>query len=392
MQGDIKRVLWIVMDSVGAGALPDAEAFGDAQSVNTLAHALAVPQVRVPTLDKLGLRFAMRQVGTLPPTAGAVGRAAEKAPGKDTTIGHWEMAGYIQPHAFPTYPEGFPRDIIDAFCRAIHREGVLGNVPASGTEIIAQLGKAHMQSGLPIVYTSGDSVFQIAAHEDIVPVDTLYEWCRKARAMLQGGHGVARVIARPFTGTPGAFVRTARRHDFSLAPGGETILDALTKRGVPVTGVGKIGDIFAQRGIAKSIPTTDNEDGMDRAIALCESGQEGLLFVNLVDFDTKYGHRRDVMGYAQALVRLDARMAQLLQVLDAQTLLCVTADHGCDPLAAGTDHTREYVPVLFDGAMVRRGVDLGTRATFADMGSTIYQALTGAHWPVGTSMYTDFVV
>jgi phosphopentomutase len=378
----------MVCDSFGVGEAPDAAAYGDAGS-NTLGHtAEAVGEVDAPWLGRLGLGCLtdVRGVPCAPEPGTAHGRMQERSAGKDTTTGHWEMAGLILDRPFPTYPDGFPPDIIARFESAIGRE-VLGNVAASGTEIIERLGEEHIRTGRPIVYTSADSVFQIATHVDVIPLEQLYEWCRAARGMLTGPHMVGRVIARPFTGSAGAFVRTPDRRDFSVAPPGPTLLDVLADAGVPVFGVGKIRDIFDGRGLAEFAYSRSNDDGVDIALRYLERPGPALTFANLVDFDSKYGHRNDPAGYARAVEAFDRRLPEILDGLrsragepaDGGGLLFVTGDHGCDPTDVSTDHTREYVPVLVGGIRVDRAVDVGTRGTFADLGATVAEAL-GVDW------------
>ncbi|MBM4124179.1 MAG: phosphopentomutase [Nitrospira sp.] len=372
----INRVILIVLDGLGVGELPDAAQYGDRGS-NTLAHvAEAVGGLSLPNLELLGLGhigpFAgLRRMGE---PDGCFGKMAELSKGKDTTLGHWEMTGLVVDHPFPTYPQGFPPDVIEAFQKAIGRT-VLGNKAASGTEIIQELGEEHLKTGAPIVYTSADSVFQVAAHERAVPLEELYRICREARKLLKPPHQVARVIARPFIGEAGAFVRTEGRRDFSLEPPGQTLLDVLKQAGQPVVGIGKIDDLFKGRGLTRAIHTKNNEAGMDETIRILSMVPRGLLFVNLVDFDMLYGHRNDAAGYAKALQTFDARLPGLLHGMRQGDLLCLTADHGNDPLGPGTDHTREYVPLLAYGPRLARGVDLGTRRTFADLGQTIADAL-----------------
>lgn len=367
----MKRVLLIVLDSVGAGALPDAGAFGDA-GANTLGHIARQTELRIPHLRALGL-------GHLPGLsleadeggAGAYGRAAEKSRGKDTTTGHWEMAGVTLNRPFPTYPQGFPPEMIAAFEAAIGMK-VLGNKPASGTAILDELGEEHLRTGCPIVYTSGDSVFQIAAHEERIPLERLYDMCRIARAQLMGEHAVGRVIARPFVGPgKGRFVRTGGRRDFSLPPTGVTLLDVLKEQGLAVLGVGKIEDIFANRGLTGSNHAAGNPACIDAALDFMKQDFHGLLFVNLVDFDSSFGHRRDVAGYARALEEFDQRLPQLMGLMGEEDLLIITADHGCDPTYTGTDHTREYAPILCWQKGMRGLHPLGTRETFADTAATI---------------------
>jgi phosphopentomutase len=369
------RVILIVLDGVGVGALPDAADYGDADS-HTLAHvARAVGGVTLPNLEMLGLGNVADCAGLRPvgDPEGCYGRMAEASKGKDTTVGHWEMAGVVSERPFPTYPHGFPPDLIERFQEVIGRR-VLGNRPASGTAIIHELGEAHERSGSPIVYTSADSVFQIAAHEEVIAVEDLYEMCRHARRLLRPPHQVARVIARPFVGAAGAYRRTARRRDFSVDPPAETLLDALKAAGYPVVGIGKIDDLFNGRGLTRSVPTGSNAEGMAETIRTLGTTPRGLIFVNLLDFDTLYGHRNDAAGFARALEEFDRWLSDLYQALRPADLVAITADHGNDPTGAGTDHTREYVPLLVHGSRSARGVHLGTRATFADLGQTIADA------------------
>lgn len=381
----VNKVIVLVLDGTGVGALPDADRYGDEGS-NTLAHlAEAVGGINLPNLERLGLGEIAAVKGLQPTStpAAAWGKMAERSPGKDTTTGHWELAGLILDRSFPVYPGGFPAEVIASFERKIERQ-VLGNKAASGTLIIEELGAEHLKTGRPIVYTSADSVFQIAAHEETVPVEQLYWMCRAAREILTGEHAVARVIARPFTGTPGEFRRTPRRHDFSLPPPQATVLDALTDRGFVVVGIGKIHDIFAGRGITRSIPALDNADNFRKTVEAVREMAPGLVFTNLVDFDTLYGHRNDPRGFARALEEFDGVLPELLDVTPEEALLIITADHGCDPTTASTDHSREYVPLLVWGPWLKRGVPLGTRATFADVGATI-AAVFGFEWAVGES-------
>ncbi|NLZ93344.1 MAG: phosphopentomutase [Firmicutes bacterium] len=367
----IKRVIMVVLDSLGVGELPDAAQYGDAGS-NTLAHtAAAVGSINIPFLQALGIGCLTTVPGVPCPAhpLAAYGKMNERSSGKDTTTGHWEISGIILDKPFPVFENGFPPEIIEPFSAAIGRP-VLGNIKASGTEIIERLGAQHLQSGNPIVYTSADSVFQIAAHEDIVPLATLYYWCETARRLLTGDFAVGRVIARPFIGSPGSFKRTANRRDYSLQPPRETILDKLVAAGYEVAGIGKIKDIFAGRGLTVAIHTKNNDDGMNKLLELMKSFTEGLIFVNLVDFDMVYGHRNDAQGYAQALERVDKQIQTVSQKMDADDLLIILADHGCDPTYPHTDHTREYVPLLVYGKQVKP-VNLGVRETFADVGQTI---------------------
>ena len=371
----MKRVFLIVLDSFGIGAMPDSEKFGDI-GVNTLASCATSPYLHIPNLIKAGLGN-IDGVVCLPKTdtpMGAVCRLAESSQGKDTTIGHWEIGGIVSESPLPTYPDGFPEEILTPFREATGR-GILANAPWSGTEVIEKYGAEHMKTGDLIVYTSADSVFQIAAHEEIVPPETLYEYCRIARKILQGKHGVGRVIARPFVGTPGNFKRTANRHDFSLEPTKDTLLDVLKKAGKASIGVGKIYDIFAGRGTTEHVYNKSNADGMGHALHYADVDFEGLCFVNLVDFDMNFGHRRDIDGYANALTEFDAWLPAFLEKLGDEDVVMITADHGCDPAyQATTDHTREYVPLLVLGKNIKP-VNLGTRESFADIAATVAQML-----------------
>mgnify|MGYP000912380388 CR=1 FL=1 len=370
------KVILIVMDSVGVGELPDAAEYGDTGS-NTLGHIIRERNgLDIPNLIKLGIGN-IQGTGIPyfdPSPIGCYGKAREASRGKDTTTGHWEIAGIHLDRPFPVYPDGFPPEVMEAFQKATGVSS-MWNKPASGTEIIQRLGEEHLNTGKLIVYTSADSVFQIAAHEDIVPVETLYGYCRAARKILQGEHAVGRVIARPFTGTPGHFSRTKNRRDFSLPPVGKTILDVLSDHDIPTTGIGKISDIFAGRGIATSLHTSDNEDGIRTTLQQIKAQQSGLVFTNLVDFDMLYGHRNDVPGYAGALEALDRKIPDLIGTMNADDVLILTADHGCDPTAPGTDHTREYVPILIYGKSIKHGVNLGTRDTYSDIGATVLDLL-----------------
>ncbi len=366
----MKRVFIIVLDSCGIGQMPDSASFGDAD-VNTLASCAATGMLHIPNLVAAGLGN-IDGVTCLPKTAaptGACARLKEASMGKDTTIGHWEIAGIHSPNPLPTYPDGFPEEILEPFRRQTGRD-ILANAPWSGTAVIDEYGEEHMKTGKLIVYTSADSVFQIAAHEDIVPPEQLYEYCRIARRLLTGKHGVGRVIARPFVGTPGNFKRTANRHDFSLEPPRDTLLDALKARGLASIGVGKIYDIFAGRGTTDHVYNKSNADGMAHTVHYAKQDFTGLCFVNLVDFDMNFGHRRDAVGYANALNEFDAWLPEFLQLLGNEDVVMVTADHGCDPgYTATTDHTREYVPLLILGKAVKP-VNLGTRDSFADIAAT----------------------
>ena len=368
---NVKRLYVIVLDSFGVGALPDAADFGDGSGVHTLQTIVKSPEYRTPHLAWLGL-FNIDGAPAGPKTpkpAGAFGRMAEKSRGKDTTTGHWEIAGLVSEQAMPTFPEGFPPDLIAKLEAALGRK-TLCHKPYSGTQVIHDYGREHLATGALIVYTSADSVLQIAAHERIVPRDALYDYCRKARAVCTGDYAVGRVIARPFIGEYPNYERTAGRHDFSLLPPGDTMLDAFQKAGLTTIGVGKISDIFAARGVGRHIPMDGNEDGMNQAIKTLSEEFTGLCFVNLVDFDMKYGHRRDIDGYAKAATVFDRQLGDFVAGMQGEDVLMITADHGCDPGAPGTDHTREYVPILAYGPGVKAGVNLGTRATFADVAAT----------------------
>lgn len=385
-----KRAILIVLDSAGIGALPDAAAFGD-EGANTLGNIRRVRgRLALPNLYRLGL--ANIEGSTLPDVAaapaGAFGRCAEHTLAKDTTCGHWEMAGLPLDKPFRTYPNGFPAELMHRFEQAIGR-GTLGNCVASGTEIIQRLGDEHVRTGFPIVYTSADSVFQIAAHEQVIPVEQLYQICETARSLLTGDNLVGRVIARPFIGSSGAYQRTERRRDYALPPFSDTILDALDGAGFPVVGIGKIEDIFCHRGVTMVDHTRNNPDGIAATQRFIESGEGAFIFVNLVDFDMLYGHRNDVEGYAAALEAFDRALPAMLGALRENDILMVTADHGCDPTTPGTDHTREYIPLVVAGPHVRAGVNLGTRDTFADIGATVYEYLTGNRWRVGNSFLND---
>jgi phosphopentomutase len=380
------RVFVIVLDGVGMGELPDADAYGD-RGANTLLHvAEHVGGLRLPTLQRLGLGNLIPMPGVRPVLVpeGARARLAEKSAGKDSTTGHWEMMGLVLDAPFPTYPDGFPRDLLDAWSERVQR-GWIGNCAASGTEIIDRLGVQHRETGSFIVYTSADSVFQVAAHESTVPIEQLYEACREARTLLSGRHAVGRVIARPFEGEPGAWKRTSRRKDFSLAPHAPTLLDTLTEAGHRVVTVGKVDDLFAGRGVRDAIHTKDNEEGEAVLLDLVKRSGEGLVFANLVDFDTQYGHRNDPVGFARALERFDVTLAEFLGRLRGDEMVWITADHGNDPTTPGTDHTREYTPLLIAGPRVAQGADLGTRASFADVAATLAEVFSVRAPRSGTS-------
>lgn len=367
----MKRVFLVVLDSVGAGALPDAAQYGDA-GANTLGHIMEQAKPSLPNMEAMGLGL-IPGVGAAVPAegAGAYGRAAEVSAGKDTTTGHWEITGLKLEKPFPTYPNGFPAELMEAYEKAIGVK-TLGNYPASGTAILDELGEEHLRTGYPIVYTSGDSVFQIACHEDLYSPEKLYEMCRIAREMLVGEHAVGRVIARPFVGTgKGQFTRTGRRRDFSLEPIGSTVLTALKDKGIYTMGIGKIEDIFCMQGLCESDHAAGNPACVDAMLHVMKKDFTGLVFVNLVDFDSVYGHRRDVNGYAQALEYFDQRLNEIKALMTEEDLLILTADHGCDPAHTGTDHTREYVPILCWHPGMKERTDLGTRKTYADIAATI---------------------
>jgi len=381
------RVVLIVMDSVGAGELPDAAAYGDEGS-NTLGNIARAVGLRVPALRSLGLPRIVDIGGDAPSPLGAFGRMAEASAGKDSVTGHWEMMGIVLDRPFPTFPNGFSAELISKFEHAIGRR-TIGNTVASGTAIIEALGPEHMHTGAPIVYTSADSVFQIAAHESVIPVDELYRICGIAFDLVGRGLGVGRVIARPFVGEPGTFRRTPNRRDFALEPFASTLFDRVKAIGQPVVGIGKIEDLFAGRGLTRAEHTTSDEHGMDILEAELARTPQGLIAVNLVDFDTQFGHRNDVEGYAANLERFDRRLAALLPKLQPHDVLVVTADHGNDPTTPSTDHSREHVPVMVMGASVRPGVDVGTRPTFADLGQTIAELFGVAPLDHGTSFLSS---
>jgi phosphopentomutase len=379
----MKRAVIIVLDSLGIGELPDAGAYSDEGS-NTLGNIWKVmkdePWFKLDNLENLGLGYIdgidyLKKPNSI---SGSVARLAERSKGKDTTTGHWEIAGLVLNRPFPTYPYGFPKDVIEAFEKAINRK-TLGNFTASGTKIIEQLGEEHIKTGFPIVYTSADSVFQIAAHEEIIPIDQLYQMCMKAREILQGEHAVGRVIARPFIGKPGSFKRTERRRDFSLKPVRKTLLDYAKEQGYEVRGVGKIEDIFSGQGITHSVHIENNMDGVDKTIQWMNEDFSGILFTNLVDFDMLYGHRNNIEGYARAIADFDRRIPEILKALKNDDILFITADHGCDPSTESTDHSREYTPLIVTGKNIKKGVNLNTRESFSDIATTVaeYLGITG---------------
>jgi phosphopentomutase len=399
-QPPFTRAIVIVMDSVGIGELPDAPVYGD-QGSNTVGNIHKRVPLKIPTLRKLGLDRLVQlnpektaesaknaEISPVFSPLGAYGRMAEASAGKDSVTGHWEMMGIVLDRAFPTFPDGFAPSVIEEFSLQTGR-GVLGNKAASGTDIIDEFGAEHMRTGALIVYTSADSVFQIAAHEEIVPIPELYRACEIAYKLVGEGLGVGRVIARPFVGAPGAFKRTSNRHDYALPPSDGTLLDRVKAASIPVVAIGKIEDLFAGRGITLGIHTVSDEDGMDKVEAEMHVVDRGLIFTNLVDFDAQYGHRNDVAGYAANLERFDARLARLLPQLRPGDLLVVTADHGNDPTTPSTDHAREYVPLLVAGARVRAGHDLGTRKTFADLGQTLAELFGVGRMQHGTSFLSE---
>jgi phosphopentomutase len=387
----MKRVFLIVLDSFGIGAMPDSESFGDV-GVNTLRACASSKELQIPNMLAAGLGNidGVECLPKIDAPKGAYARLAEESMGKDTTIGHWEIAGIVSPNPLPTYPDGFPDEVLEPFKAATGR-GILANAPWSGTEVINAFGDEHVRTGDLIVYTSADSVFQIAAHEDVVPLEQLYEYCRIARKILQGKHGVGRVIARPFVGTSGNYKRTSNRHDYSLEPPRQTLLDALKAAGKASIAVGKIYDIFAGIGTTEHVYNKSNADGMAHTLRYADTDFEGLCFVNLVDFDMVYGHRRDIDGYAKALTEFDAWLPKLLEKLGDEDIVMITADHGCDPgYAATTDHTREHVPLLILGKQVKP-VNLGTRTSFADIAATVAELLNVELDTPGTSFAEEIL-
>lgn len=381
----MKRIFLIVLDSFGIGEMEDAASYGDVD-VNTLRSVSASSFFHMPNMERLGL-FRIDGVKHTKDTRqeAVIARMTEASKGKDTTIGHWEIAGVYSPKPLPTYPDGFPGEVLDAFCERTGR-GILCNRPYSGTKVIADYGDEHVRTGKLIVYTSADSVFQIAAHEQVVPVEQLYEYCRIAREILQGEHGVGRVIARPFIGESGHYTRTSRRHDFSILPPAVTMLDQLSDNGKDVIAVGKIKDIFAGRGITEAVYTSGNAEGLERTLEYLDKDFDGLCFINLVDYDMLYGHRRDIDGYAKALTAFDQKLPEIIAKMRPDDILMITADHGCDPAyTATTDHTREYTPFLMYGEKIPPA-NLGTRTTFADIGATVLDAFGIAPQFAGSSM------
>jgi phosphopentomutase len=366
------RITLIVLDGAGIGAMPDAPEWGDAGS-DTLGHICESRALRLPNLQSLGLGNIrpLANVGAAENPRGGYGKCALASNGKDTTTGHWEMAGIILERAFPTYPDGFPKSIVNEFVARTNVPGILGNIPASGTEIIKDLGEEHVKTGKPIVYTSADSVFQIAAHEEVIPLDRLYEICEAARNILRGEHEVGRVIARPFLGEPGAFYRTENRHDYAVPPPRENLLPLLQEHGLDVVCIGKIASIYDSTGVTQDLTAKNNEQSIDQTIRALRADTRGLIFSNLVDFDMLYGHRRDTEGYARALEHFDSRWPEIEAAMNEDDLVIISADHGNDPTYPGTDHTREYAPLLAFGKRARAGVNLGTRNSLSDIGQTI---------------------
>lgn len=389
---NVDRATVMVLDGVGVGALPDAADFGDEGSNSVGNTARAVGGLTLPNLGLLGLGNVADIVG-VPPVAdasGAYGRMAEVSPGKDSTVGHWELMGVVSPRPLPTYPDGFPRELIEEYERRIGRK-TLGNEAISGTVIIDQLGAEHMRTGSPIVYTSADSVFQVAAHEEVIPLEELYRICMVAREMLTGEHAVGRVIARPFLGEPGSFRRTQDRRDFSLAAPEPTLLERLVGAGHQVIGVGKVDDLFAKRGLTACHHTVDNKVAAEKVIELLREGGQGMILANLIEFDMLSGHRNNPEGYAAALEAFDAQLAHIMQVMKPGDVLFIVADHGNDPTTPSTDHSREYVPLLVCGAPVKAGVNLGTRSSFADLGATIAELLRIDPLPHGTPFVSEIM-
>lgn len=388
----IDRIIIIVLDSVGIGELPDAYKFGDEGSNTLVNTARAVGGLNVPNLESFGLG----KIEDIPGVSKRVdaeafyGKMIEASAAKDTTSGHWEIMGVITENPFPTYPEGFPDDVIKEFTTAIGRP-ILGNKTASGTEIIKELGEEHIKTGYPIVYTSADSVFQIAACEDVIPIESLYEMCDCARDILKGEHNVGRVIARPFIVENGIYTRTERRRDFSLPPPEETVLDKAVKKGYEVIGVGKIGDIFAHRGLTREIHASNNRDGVLKTIESIREDFKGIIFTNLIDFDMKYGHRNNPEGYAEALESFDKSLPEIVDALKAGDVIIITADHGCDPTTLSTDHSREYVPLLVFGKKLNKPGSLGIRNSFADIGATVSEALLESRLDKGESFFTELI-
>lgn len=389
----VKKIILITLDGLGIGELPDAEEFGDKGS-NTLKNmAISVGGLNLPNLERMGLGMLgdFQGIKKIEDPIASFGIMAEASKAKDTSTGHWEMMGLIIKKPFPLYPDGFPSEVIETFEKAIGKK-VLGNRASSGTEIIKELGEEHMMTGRPIVYTSADSVFQIAAHEDIIPVDELYNMCEIARSILKEPHNVGRVIARPFTGTPKNFKRTLRRKDYSLPPPSDTVLDRLKEKDIPVIGIGKIEDIFVGRGITEAIHTENNSDGIEKTIGMIGRINKGIILTDLVDFDTIYGHRNDPHGFSRALIEFDKSLPRFFNEMKSDDILILTADHGCDPTTPSTDHSREYVPLLVYGKRIKTGINLGIRKTFADLGATISEIFDVRKPEAGESFLKEIII
>lgn len=390
----INRVIWIVLDSVGMGELPDADRFGDVGS-NTLGNiSEKMGGLKLPNMVELGLGNieGMKNIDKTNSPKGTFARLGEASNGKDTTIGHWEMIGIYSPQAFPTYPNGFPKEVIDEFVKRTKVPGVLGNCTASGTAILEELGEEHVRTKCPIIYTSADSVFQIACHEDVYSPEELWEMCKIAREMLTGEHALARVIARPFIGEKGNYTRTANRRDFSWLPDEDNLLVRMKDAGLDVIGVGKIEDIFAGVGITEAVHTNDNMDGVDKTLEYMKKDNKGLIFTNLVEFDSKWGHRNDYEGYAKGLEEFDVRLKEIIDNMKDDDMLVITADHGCDPtMTQSTDHSREYVPMLMYGKQIKEGVDLKTGDNHANIGQTIAEIFNLKPLAIGTSYLKDIL-
>lgn len=386
-----KRIIWIILDSVGMGELPDARDFDDV-GTHTIGHvAKKNGGLKIPNMIKLGLGNipGMIHIEGVESAIGCYGKGAEISKGKDTTVGHWEMTGIYSGEKFPTYPQGFPEEIINEFCNKTGVPGVLGNEVASGTEIIARLGSEHIKTKKPIIYTSADSVFQIACHESVYAPEELYRLCEVAREILQGKHGVARVIARPFVGENENYTRTSNRRDFSLKPSENNLLCYLKSLEKDVVAIGKIEDIFAGVGITEAVHTKDNQDGIDKTIEFMKKDYDGIIFTNLVEFDSKWGHRNDYVGYAKGLEEFDARLPEIIEAMRDEDILIINSDHGCDPTTKGTDHTREYIPILVYGKRLESNVYLGERKTFADIGATIAEIFGTKKLDIGTSFFNQ---
>ena len=386
----MNRAIWIVLDSVGMGSMPDSKEYGD-HDVNTIGHVYEYNKgLKLDNMINYGLGNieGMEKLPKVDSPIGTFGRLGEKSKGKDTTTGHWEMVGIYTKKPFPTYPEGFPSDVIEEFEKLVGRK-ILGNCVASGTAIIEELGEEHVKTGSPIIYTSADSVFQIAAHESVIPLEELYDMCEKARKLLMGQHEVARVIARPFTGEVGSFARTSNRHDYAINPPTNNLLNYCKENGVSVNAVGKIEDIFNGQGITNACHTKDNADGIIKTMEYMDKYKDGIIFTNLVDFDMKWGHRNDPLNYGKGLEEFDKALPGIIDKMTEDDILIITADHGCDPTTKGTDHTREYVPLLVIGDKVKKGADLKTRSSFADIGQTLCEVFNLPSLPIGESFLKE---